>query len=61
MRVVIDSNVLPPTGVAGTIQLLLTEQYDMRTVCLSVRLQLCPRESLHAGDNVKLFQYCCLT
>lgn len=59
MRVVIDSNVSPPTGVAGTIQLFVTEEYAMKTVCPAIAL--CPRESLHAGDNVKLFQYCCLT
>jgi len=63
MRVVIDSYVSPSTGVAGTIQLFVTEQYAMKTVCPSVcpAITLSPRESLHAGDNVKLFQYCCLT
>ena len=61
MRVAIDSNVSPPTGGAGTIQLFVTEQYATKTVRLSRYNSLSPWESLHAGDNVKLFQYCCLT
>jgi len=35
MRVAIDSNVSPPTGGAGTIQLFVTEQYATKTVRLS--------------------------